>query len=79
MNDTTYIPDWHPVGDKTIKSNKNRMRKYIYLIVFLFAGIFIGNQLFNHIHAWLGITVIIATVIYFFNRLIKYLKDENIV
>lgn len=54
------------------------MKKYIYLIVFLLAGIFIGNQLFNHIHAWLGIAVIAATIIYFFNRLIKNIKNENI-
>ena len=54
------------------------MKKYIYLIVFLLAGIFIGNQLFNHIHAWLGIAVMIVTIIYFFNRLIKFIKNENI-
>lgn len=55
-----------------------KLKKYIYLIIFLLAGIFVGNQLFNHIHAWLGIAVIAATIIYFFNRLIKNIKNENI-
>ena len=54
------------------------MKKYIYLIIFLLVGIFIGNQLFNHIHAWLGIAVIALTIICFFNRLIKFIKNENI-
>lgn len=54
------------------------MKKYIYLLVFLLAGIFIGNQLFNHVHAWLGITIMAAIVICFFNRLIKYIKNENL-
>ena len=53
------------------------MKKYIYLIIFLLVGIFIGNQLFNHIHAWLGIAVIMATIIYFINRLIKLIKNEK--
>ena len=47
------------------------MKKYIYLIIFLLVGIFIGNQLFNHI-------LMAATIIYFFNRLIKFIKNENI-
>lgn len=55
-----------------------KLKKYIYLIIFLLVGVFIGNQLFNHIHAWLGIAVIAATIIYFFNRLIKNIKNENI-
>ncbi len=53
------------------------MKKYIYLIIFLLVGIFIGNQLFNHIHAWLGIAVIMAAIIYFINRLIKLIKNEK--
>lgn len=61
------------------KGNRKMKRKYVFIFVVLFAGIFIGNQIFNHVHAWTGITVIVASVVYFFNRLIKYLKDENIV
>lgn len=54
------------------------MRKYIYLTIVLIVGLFIGNQLFNHIHAWLGIAVMVAIVIYFFKQLIKFIKNENI-
>ena len=43
-----------------------KLKKYIYLIIFLL------------VHAWLGIAVIVATIIYFFNRLIKNIKNENI-
>ena len=54
-------------------------RKYVFIFAVLVAGIFIGNRIFNHVHAWTGVAVIVASVVYFFNRLIKYLKDENIV
>lgn len=54
------------------------MKKYIFLAMLLIVGLFIGNQLFNHIHAWLGIAVIVATAIYFLNQLIKFIKNENI-
>lgn len=54
------------------------MKKYIYLTVFLIMGIFAGNQIFNHLNAWLGMAVILAFIGIFFYKLIKYLKNENI-
>lgn len=54
------------------------MKKYTYLILFLIAGITIGNRIFNHLHAWLGVLIIIATIIYFIYTLIKTFKDEKI-
>ena len=54
------------------------MKKYIYLTVFLLIGIFAGNQIFNHVNAWLGIGVILAFIAIFFYKLIKYFKNENI-
>lgn len=54
------------------------MRKHIYLILFLVVGIFIGNRIFNHLNAWLGVVIISATVIYFVYKLIKNLKNEKI-
>lgn len=54
------------------------MKKYIYLIVFLIAGMAIGNRVFNHLHAWLGVFVIAATIVYFIYKLIKNLKNEKI-
>lgn len=68
----------HPRLASGRAKTKRTMKKYIHLLIFLLVGIFCGNQLFNHIHAWLGIAVIIATIIYFSNRLIKLIKDENI-
>lgn len=54
------------------------MKKYIYLTAFLLIGIFAGNQIFNHLNAWLGIGVILAFTGTFFYKLIKYLKNEDI-
>lgn len=54
------------------------MNKYIKLIALLIIGIAIGNRIFNHLHAWLGVAVISATTIYFFYKLIKNLKNEEI-
>ena len=36
-----------------------------------------GNRVFNHLHAWLGVTIISATIIFFIYKLIKTLKDEK--
>lgn len=54
------------------------MKKYFYLLTFLIVGIFLGNRVFNHLHAWLGVMIIAATVIYFLYKLIKNLKNEKI-
>ena len=54
------------------------MNKYIKLIALLIIGIAIGNRVFNHLHAWLGVAVISAAIIYFFYKLIKNLKNEEI-
>lgn len=54
------------------------MKKYIYLTAFLLIGIFAGNQIFNHVNAWLGIAVISVFTGTFFYKLIKYFKNENI-
>lgn len=52
--------------DKTIKS----MKKYICLIIILIIGIGLGNRVFNHIDAWLGVLIIAATIIYFCYKLL---------
>lgn len=53
------------------------MKKYIYLIVIVLAGIFVGNQLFNHVNVWLGIAVILASIAILFYKLNSW-KNENI-
>lgn len=50
-------------------------KKYACLVLFLFIGVAIGNRVFNHLHAWLGVTIISATIIFFIYKLIKFLKD----
>lgn len=60
--------------DKTTEN----MKKYIYLTAFLLIGIFTGNQLFNHVDAWLGIGIIAAFTAIFIYKLVKFLKNENI-
>ena len=66
------IPDEEPDGE-----DKSGMKEYIYLILFLIIGIVVGNRVFNHLHAWLGVTIISATIIFFIYKLIKTLKDEK--
>ena len=53
------------------------MTKYIKLFVIPVAGIIIGNRVFNHIHAWLGVILISASIIFFIYKFIKTLKDEK--
>lgn len=53
------------------------MKKYAYLTLFLIIGIAIGNRVFNHLHAWLGVSIVSATIIFFIYKLIKFLKNEN--
>jgi hypothetical protein len=59
-------------------SIESGMKKYIYLILFLTIGIVVGNRVFNHLHAWLGVTIISATMIFFIYKLFNFLKNEKI-
>lgn len=54
------------------------MKKYAYLTLFLIIGIVIGNRVFNHLHAWLGVSIVSATIIFSIYKLIKFLKNEKI-
>lgn len=54
------------------------MDKYVKLLAILIIGIAIGNRVFNHLHAWLGVAIITATIIFFINKLIKTIKNEKI-
>lgn len=53
------------------------MRSNFIPAIVLLAGCLAGNKLFNHVNAWLGIAIIIATIIYFLNKLIKFIKNEK--
>lgn len=54
------------------------MTKYVKLLAILIIGIAIGNRVFNHLHAWLGVAIITATTIFFIYKLIKTIKNEKI-
>lgn len=54
------------------------MKKYIIPITLLIVGIAIGNRVFNHLHAWLGVVIIAATITFFIYKLIKTIKNEKI-
>lgn len=56
---------------------KSKMSKYFKLLAILTTGIAIGNRVFNHLHAWLGVAIITAVVIFFIYKFIKTLKDEK--
>ena len=40
-------------------------------------GIIIGNRIYNHAHAWLGLAVILVAIIYSVYMFIQILKDEE--
>lgn len=56
---------------------KTGMKAYIKLMAMLIIGIAIGNRVFNHLHAWLGVVIIATIIIFFIYKLIKTLKDEK--
>lgn len=53
------------------------MKKYIVFILIPIIGTAVGNRVFNHLHAWLGVIIIVATIIFFIYKLIKTLKNEK--
>lgn len=53
------------------------MSKYVKSFVMLIIGITIGNRVFNHSYAWLGIIIVTATIIFFIYKFIKTSKDEK--
>lgn len=54
------------------------MKRIAYYLIFLFAGLFFGNRIYNHINAWLGVLAIAAVIIFFIYKTIKHLKNEKI-
>lgn len=63
---------------KEIPLNDKDMNKYIKPFTVLIVGIAIGNRVFNHLHAWLGVAIITATIIFFIYKLTKIIKNEKV-
>lgn len=53
------------------------MKKKYWMLLIAVIAIFIGNRLYNHVYAWLGIAIILSAVIFIIYQLIKFLKDET--
>jgi len=53
------------------------MKNYITLIVMFIIGLFVGNRIFNHVNAWIGVGVILFTIFFVTYKLIKTLKNEK--
>lgn len=53
------------------------MNKHIKTFVIFLIGMAIGNRVFNHIDAWLGVIIVTATIIFFIYKSIKTLKNEK--
>lgn len=53
------------------------MKNYITLIVMFIIGLFVGNRIFNHVNAWIGVGVILFTIFFVAYKLIKALKNEK--
>ncbi len=54
------------------------MKNYITLIVMFIIGLFVGNRIFNHVNAWIGVGVILFTIFFVTYKLIKALKINKI-
>lgn len=53
------------------------MKKKYWMLLIAVIAIPIGNRLFNHVNAWVGIAVILSAVIYLIYKLLKNEKDEK--
>lgn len=52
-------------------------KRKLLLIGLMLLGIIIGNRIYNHVHAWLGLAVILVAFIYSVYMFIQILKDEE--
>lgn len=66
------------IESKLLTNNRKDMNKYIKPFTVLIVGIAIGNRVFNHLHAWLGVAIITATIIFFIYKLTKIIKNEKV-
>ena len=53
------------------------MIKRHWMLLIAVIAIPIGNRLFNHVSAWLGVMVILSAVIFLIYKLIKFLKMKD--
>lgn len=66
--------------EKNNAPNKRLMfmkSKIILLFIAFVFGFFLGNRIFNHLNAWIGIVIILSTIIYFIYVLLKLFKSNE--
>ena len=51
--------------------------KIILLFIAFVFGFFIGNRILNHLNAWIGIVIILSTIIYLIYVLLKLFKSNE--
>lgn len=51
--------------------------KIILLFIAFVFGFFLGNRIFNHLNAWIGIVIILSTIIYLIYVLLKLFKSNE--
>ena len=53
------------------------MKNYVTLIVMFIIGLFVGNRIFNHVNAWIGVSILLFTIFFVLYKFIKTLKNEQ--
>ena len=51
--------------------------KIILLFIAFVFGFFLGNRIFNHLNAWIGIVIILSTIICLIYVLLKLFKSNE--
>lgn len=55
------------------------MKKYhrSLLVLCLIIGVIVGNRVFNHLSAWIGLFIIVVTILFTIYKLIKLINNER--
>ena len=59
------------------KTTRCAMKKNAIIIILLGVFIFAGIRVFNHMDAWLGIAIIIASIVFIIHKITNCLKTKE--
>lgn len=54
-----------------------RKQNYLLLVLCLIIGIVVGNRVFNHLSAWMGLFIIVVTILFTIYKFIKLINNEK--
>jgi hypothetical protein len=60
--------------------NKKIMKKFInkhWILILAIAFIPVGNRVFNHVDAWLGIVIMLTSSLFIIYKLFNFIKNEK--